>query len=72
MGGVATLVGTPPNALLAGFVADRLGVQIGFAQWMVLGVPTTVIMLVVGWAIVIRVVFRLGADSLPGAAEAIA
>ena len=71
MGGVATLVGTPPNALLAGFAADNLNITIGFAQWMVLGVPTALIMLVVGWLILTRLVFRLGADAVPGAAEAI-
>ena len=72
MGGVATLVGTPPNALLAGFVLDNLGIEIGFAQWMVLGVPTTLIMLVLGWLIVTRIVFRLDAGDLPGASQAIA
>jgi len=71
MGGVATLVGTPPNALLAGFVSDSLGIQIGFAQWMVIGVPTMVLMLILGWLIVTRIVFRLGADDLPGASQAI-
>ncbi|HEY9079063.1 DASS family sodium-coupled anion symporter [Magnetovibrio sp.] len=72
MGGVATLVGTPPNALLAGFVSANLGVQIGFAQWMVIGVPTMVLMLVLGWLIVTRAVFRLSAEDLPGASQAIA
>lgn len=71
MGGVATLVGTPPNALLAGFVLDNLGIEIGFAQWMVLGVPTALIMLILGWLIVTRIVFGLGSESLPGAAKAI-
>ena len=71
MGGVATLVGTPPNALLAGFVSDNLGLTIGFAQWMVLGVPTALTMLVTGWLILTRVVFRLDADAMPGAADAI-
>jgi len=72
MGGVATLVGTPPNALLAGFVSENLGLQIGFAQWMVIGVPTMVLMLILGWLIITRIVFRLDADDLPGASQAIA
>ena len=71
MGGIATLVGTPPNALLAGFVSENLSIEIGFAQWMVIGVPTTLIMLVLGWSILTRIVFRLGAEPLPGAADAI-
>ncbi|MEQ9490980.1 MAG: DASS family sodium-coupled anion symporter [Alphaproteobacteria bacterium] len=71
MGGVATLVGTPPNALLAGFAAADLGITIGFAQWMMLGLPTALIMLLLGWLILTRVVFRIGGDALPGAAGAI-
>ena len=71
MGGVATLVGTPPNALLAGFVSAELGITIGFAQWMMLGVPTALIMLALGWLILTRLVFRIGGDAMPGAAGAI-
>ncbi|WP_425404240.1 SLC13 family permease [Hwanghaeella sp.] len=71
MGGVATLVGTPPNALLAGFVTANLGITIGFAQWMALGLPTALVMLLLGWLILTRVVFRLGTEALPGAADAI-
>ncbi len=72
MGGIATIVGTPPNALLAGFVSENLGIEIGFAQWMVIGVPTTLIMLTLGGLILTRIVFRLGTYDLPGAANAIA
>ena len=72
IGGVATLVGTPPNALLAGFVSANLGITIGFAQWMALGVPTALIMLALGWLILTRFVFRLGGEALAGAAGAIA
>lgn len=71
MGGVATLVGTPPNALLAGYASERLGITIGFAQWMMLGVPVALIMLVCGWLILTRIVFKLEAEAIQGAAEAI-
>lgn len=71
MGGIATLVGTPPNALLAGFVSSNLGIEIGFAQWMVIGLPTSMIMLVLGWLILTRVVFPTGKDEIPGASAAI-
>ena len=39
IGGMGTLIGTPPNAFLAGFMLETYGVSIGFAQWMLLGVP---------------------------------
>ncbi len=50
IGGLATLIGTPPNALLAAFLQEQYGIHIGFAQWMLLGVPVSLIMLVItGW-----------------------
>ncbi|MDN5842559.1 MAG: DASS family sodium-coupled anion symporter [Alcaligenaceae bacterium] len=49
IGGVATLIGTPPNAFLAGFLSESYGVEIGFGQWMLLGVPVAVIMMVFTW-----------------------
>ena len=41
IGGFGTLIGTPPNALLAGFLAER-GLAIGFGQWMAMGLPLVV------------------------------
>ncbi len=65
-GGMATLIGTPPNALLAAYMSDIYDVQIGFAQWMLLGVPVTVVTLPVVYVVLTRVMFRLGTDPLPG------
>ncbi|NDV12397.1 SLC13 family permease [Crenobacter caeni] len=49
VGGIATLIGTPPNALLAAFLKDSYGVHIGFGQWMLIGVPVSVGMLAFTW-----------------------
>lgn len=50
LGGIATLIGTPPNALLAGYLAETHGIAIGFAQWMLIGLPVSVLMLLfTGW-----------------------
>ena len=45
IGGMGTLIGTPPNALLAAFLADNYDIFIGFGQWMVIGVPVALILL---------------------------
>ena len=64
VGGIATLIGTPPNALLAAFLAENYDVQIGFGQWMLLGVPVAVIMLAFIWWWLTRGCFNLaGHDS---------
>lgn len=49
IGGVATLIGSPPNAILAGFLERMTGTSIGFAQWMAFALPLTLIMLTIAW-----------------------
>ncbi len=64
VGGIATLIGTPPNALLAGFLSEQYGVQIGFGEWMLLGVPVSLGMLGFIWWWLTRGGFSLsGQDS---------
>jgi sodium-dependent dicarboxylate transporter 2/3/5 len=45
IGGIGTLVGTPPNAFLAGFMLETYDVEIGFAQWMMVGLPLVLVAL---------------------------
>jgi solute carrier family 13 (sodium-dependent dicarboxylate transporter), member 2/3/5 len=59
IGGVATLIGTPPNALLAGFLADEYGIRIDFARWMLVGLPLTLVLLPLTWFLLTRVIFRV-------------
>ncbi len=54
VGGVATLVGTPPNALLAAFLLENHGVELGFARWMLLGLPLVAILLPLTWWLLTR------------------
>jgi sodium-dependent dicarboxylate transporter 2/3/5 len=59
IGGVATLIGTPPNAVLAGVVEKQLDMSIGFAQWMSFGLPLAVVMLIVAWWYLTHIAVRL-------------
>ncbi len=54
IGGVATLVGTPPNAFLASFLDETMGIEIGFGQWMLVGVPVSLTLLPLGWLVLTR------------------
>lgn len=58
IGGIATLIGTPPNALLAAYLSDQHDMNIGFAQWMVIGLPVSMVMLVLAWLWLAKVVAR--------------
>lgn len=49
IGGVATLVGTPPNVLLAGFSSSLLGKELSFFDWLKVGLPYTIVMLPLAW-----------------------
>ena len=59
IGCMATLIGTPPNALLAGYLKTAHGVSIGFADWMLLGIPIVIVLLPTTWLLLTRLVFRL-------------
>jgi len=49
IGGLATLIGTPPNALFASLSETLTGMEVSFAQWMTIGVPVSVVSLAVLW-----------------------
>lgn len=69
IGGVGTLIGTPPNAVLAGVASRDLGINISFVQWMRLGVPLVAIMLPLAWAYMVFVAFRFRLSPLEGGAS---
>jgi solute carrier family 13 (sodium-dependent dicarboxylate transporter), member 2/3/5 len=71
-GGMATPIGTPPNALLVAYVSEIYRFDIGFGQWMLLGVPVVLITLPVVYLVLTRVMFRLGTRELPGVTAMIA
>jgi sodium-dependent dicarboxylate transporter 2/3/5 len=70
-GGMGTLIGTPPNALLAAYVQDIYGWNIGFGQWMLLGVPVVLLSLPIVYFVLARVMFKLDTEELPGMATLI-
>lgn len=49
IGGMGTLIGTPPNALLRAFLAEHYNIHIGFGQWMLLGVPVAIALSLFTW-----------------------
>ncbi len=57
IGGVGTLIGTPPNALLASFMSSNYGIRIDFFTWMIFGLPVVLIMLPITWLMLTKVIF---------------
>ena len=58
IGGMATLVGTPSNAIFAGFMQESYGITIGFPQWMAWTLPISSLLLALAWLVLTRIVFR--------------
>lgn len=66
IGGLATLIGTPPNAIAAGVIREFYGIEIGFGQWMLFALPLSLLFLMIAWFYLVRVRFDLMGHSLPG------
>ncbi len=63
-GGVSTLVGTPPNAILIGIIDTLYGYQISFVDWMKLGMPVSICMLTIVWVVLTKIMYPMNdADS---------
>ncbi|MFT4603726.1 MAG: sodium-dependent dicarboxylate transporter 2/3/5 [Rhodothermales bacterium] len=71
IGGMATLVGTPPNALLAGFMASEYGITLSFVNWLGVGIPIVAVGLPLAYLVLTRLTFPQSGGALEGAASAV-
>ena len=66
IGSLATIIGTPPNTLLAGYLESEHDIVLGFGRWMLVGLPLAVVMLVITWVLLTKVLFRPEVEEIPG------
>ncbi|GAB5476110.1 MAG: SLC13 family permease [Maribacter sp.] len=71
VGGIATIIGTPTNPIFAGYVEQNYGVTISFTQWMSIGLPFSLILLVIAWLYLTKVAFKSQVEGIPGGKKAI-
>lgn len=57
IGGLGTLIGTPPNAMVAAFMSDTYGVEIDFLQWMLYGILAVILLVPIAWFVLTRFAF---------------
>ena len=57
IGGVGTLIGTPPNAFLASFLSSSYGIEIDFFTWMKFGIPIVIVMIPIAWLLLTKFIF---------------
>lgn len=66
IGSLATIIGTPPNTLLVGYLQDEHDIAIGFGQWMLMGLPVAAVLLVITWLLLTKMIFKPEVDELAG------
>ena len=71
IGSLATIIGTPPNALLAAHMSQDFGITLGFGRWMIVGAPIAVVFMVITWLLLTKVLFKPEISEIPGGAELI-
>jgi len=57
VGGIATVIGTPPNTVMVGFMEQEFGVQISFVDWLMMGLPFSILMITVIYLILVKFVY---------------
>lgn len=71
IGSTATLIGQPPMAYMRAYLSEEQGTEIGFAQWMAVGVPWAIVMSSLAWLVLAKIVFRTQNRRIAGGREAI-
>jgi sodium-dependent dicarboxylate transporter 2/3/5 len=71
IGGVGTLIGTPPNVILKGYIARTYGQEIGFAAWLWVGLPLVAVFLPLAWLYLTSAAFPVRLRRIPGGREMI-
>ena len=65
IGGMSTIIGTAPNLVFVTFMSEQYGIEIDFLNWMKLGVPVAIVMLISAWLILTKLVFPTNFVSTP-------
>jgi sodium-dependent dicarboxylate transporter 2/3/5 len=71
IGSLSTLIGTPPNLFMAGFLQETYDISIGFGEWMMVGLPLAAVFLLVAWVVLTRLVYPPEIDEISGGRQLI-
>ena len=66
IGGIATLIGTPPNLVMAGVISEIYNYEITFSKWFIFGFPISIILLFFCWYYITRVAYVFHQKEFPG------
>jgi len=71
IGGMATIIGTPPNVVFAGYAKQLLDTEIDFAKWMMIGIPVSSIILLLTYLVLTQILYRNNLGRMASASELI-
>ncbi len=71
IGSLGTIIGTPPNALLAAHMSATHDLNLGFGRWMLVGVPLSIVLMIGAWFILTKVMFKPEVKNIPGGSDLI-
>jgi sodium-dependent dicarboxylate transporter 2/3/5 len=71
IGGMATIVGTPPNVVMVGLYSQRYEDTVTFTEWLAIGVPVSVVILILCYLVITRIAFRNQLKSIKGSSGVI-
>ena len=54
IGGLGTIIGTPPNLFVVSFMKQNYGIDISFVDWMIFGIPVVIVMTTLSWLVLTR------------------
>ena len=66
IGGIATLIGTPPNLIFAGILEDQYHIEMTFSKWFIFGFPISIILLFICWKYLTTKAFKFNQKDFPG------
>lgn len=71
IGGMASLIGTPPNLVLAGYLQEVHNIEITFFQWLKFGLPIAILLLIISWYYITHYAFKFKQKEFLGGKEEI-
>lgn len=69
IGGIATIIGTPPNVVFKGLLEQHYNARISFSDWMMVGLPLAVVILTATYLIVTRILFPNRLENIQGSEQ---
>ncbi len=71
IGGIATIIGTPPNVVMVGYMKRFYNLDVSFSSWMMVGIPLMIALLVSLYFIITKILYRNGLNAIEGSEQLI-